>query len=495
MSLRLRFLLDTNILIPLQDSFAVLNGNLVNLIRLANVGGHQLLYHPASIADIQRDSDTARRTRTLARLGQYQLLAGAPVCPWNSGHESANDACDNEILHALACDAAHALITEDRGIHAKARALGLDSRVYTIQTAEDWLRRLHEPAEVRLPNIQKAPLYSLTPELPGEFFNSLREDYSAPPFDDWFRSKAQEGREAWIYRNADGSLGAICIYTIQEDEEITSDGKILAGRALKLCTFKVGEAVRGRKIGELFLKASFRYATGNACTNVFIHGNAKKQPYLAKLLEEFGFVAIGDYGGDVVWVKEHPIAAPAIDVPATEYVRRYFPHFRQDPAIGKYLVPIKPEYHEILFPDYLRPNVQQLALFEAAPGDVGNAIKLAYLCHAATKSVSPGDILLFYRTHDDMLLTTVAVVDDFKILRDPADIANLVRRRTVYSVTDIEQMAKKDVKVMLFRFIKHLPRPLSFEEMNNHGFITGPIQSVSRLDEDVYQRLANAAGI
>ena len=33
---------------------------------------------------------------------------------------------------------------------------------------------------------------------------------------------------------------------------------VLDGDALKLCTFKVGEKVRGRKIGELFLKAAFR---------------------------------------------------------------------------------------------------------------------------------------------------------------------------------------------------------------------------------------------
>ncbi|MFO0255402.1 MAG: hypothetical protein ACK52V_14915, partial [Betaproteobacteria bacterium] len=40
---RLRFLLDTNVLIPLQDSYQVLESNLANFVRLANVGGHQLL--------------------------------------------------------------------------------------------------------------------------------------------------------------------------------------------------------------------------------------------------------------------------------------------------------------------------------------------------------------------------------------------------------------------------------------------------------------------
>lgn len=68
MPIRLRFLLDTNILIPLQDSMAVLRPSLADFMRLCNAHGHQLLYHPASVDDIARDPDDDRRARTLARL-------------------------------------------------------------------------------------------------------------------------------------------------------------------------------------------------------------------------------------------------------------------------------------------------------------------------------------------------------------------------------------------------------------------------------------------
>lgn len=97
----MRFLLDTNILIPLQDSLAILKPNLANFVRLAGVGSHQLLYHPASEKDIQRDRDQARRERTLLRLGQYTRLPSADPCPWNTVTTSVNDACDNEILYAI----------------------------------------------------------------------------------------------------------------------------------------------------------------------------------------------------------------------------------------------------------------------------------------------------------------------------------------------------------------------------------------------------------
>jgi hypothetical protein len=65
LSQRLRFLLDTNILIPLQYTMLVLEPSLANFVRLAGVGGHQLLYHPASKIDIERDKDMERRARTL----------------------------------------------------------------------------------------------------------------------------------------------------------------------------------------------------------------------------------------------------------------------------------------------------------------------------------------------------------------------------------------------------------------------------------------------
>lgn len=267
---RLRFLLDTNILIPLQDSMLILQPSLANFVRLASVGGHQLLYHPASAIDIERDKDVGRRTRTLERLRQYTRLEGAPVSPANSTSTSPNDACDNDILYALECSAIHALVTEDREIHTKARVLGLANQVYTIQTADDWLKRLHEPSEVQLPNVEDLPMFQLTTQLSGTFFDSLRASYDTPQrsFDRWFREKAQTGRKAWVARSENGVVEAVCIYAIQFDEIINDDGESLEGRSLKLCTFKVAEQKRGQKIGELFLKAAFRYATENACENV-----------------------------------------------------------------------------------------------------------------------------------------------------------------------------------------------------------------------------------
>jgi predicted nucleic acid-binding protein len=112
----MRFLLDTNILIPLEDSRLPLKPNLANFVRLARDNGHQLVYHPASKDDINRDENIQRRQQTFERLQQYTCLEITTSCPWNTSETSPNDTADNAILYALECEAAHILVTEDKAI-------------------------------------------------------------------------------------------------------------------------------------------------------------------------------------------------------------------------------------------------------------------------------------------------------------------------------------------------------------------------------------------
>lgn len=486
---QLTFLLDTNVLIPLQDSYAVLDDNLANFHRLALTGGHKLVYHPASIADFERDDDSRRRARNLEHVRRYPALEHLVKCPWNTPTVSPNDACDNEILYALECDAAHALVTEDKGLLTKARARGLAHRTYNIQTAEDWLRRLHQPFDVTLPNIDDVPLHSLTPELADNFFDSLRGGYD--DFDEWFRKKARENRKAWTYRDEAGLLGAICVYDVQADELVTDQGMRLTGKALKLCTFKVGQSVRGRKIGELFLKAAFRYGTENSCENIFIHADVEKHAYLVNLLADFGFYDVGSFGADRMFVKRHPTHTPDPDgISPLEFVKRYYPHYQYGSHVQKFLVPIQQGFHRILFPDY---HSSQAQLF-TPQGSVGNAIKLAYLCHAASKRIRPGDVLLFYRSEDEQAVTSLGVVDQFAVLSDAASIAAMVSRRTVYSIKEIEDMVTRPTKVILFRLVKHFPSPPALKRLLDDEVVAGNIQSITKISDDAFSRLLAAAG-
>jgi GNAT superfamily N-acetyltransferase len=490
----MRFLLDTNILIPLEDSALPLRENLANFVRLASEHGHPLIYHPASEEDIAEDRDEIRRLNTLQRLKQYTKLDHRPTCPWNTPTTKRNDAVDNEILYALSLHAAAGLVTEDRGIHDKAKARGLVDRVYTIQTAEDLLLRLHESVSVALPNIEEVPLYQLTPQLADAFFDSLRLAYE--PFDRWFLSKAEEGRRAWVHWHRPYELGGICIFARQDNELIT-EGLRLDGTALKLATFKVGDTSRGRKVGELFLKAAFQYATKNRCENIFIHGDEEQHYFLFKLLQEFGFEHVGFHPGsdshDAVYLKRHPEKAPVDGRPPFDYLRAFFPHFRSDREISKFVIPIQPVYHEILFPDYMGSAGSQTQLFRT-DNQAGNAIKMAYLCFANTKKIDPGDIVLFYRSADEQAITTLGVVESCETLSDSESIVARVKRRTVYSQEEIDDMAKKPTKVILFRLVRHLHRPPRLADLKATGVLKGAPQSITKLSHENFEVLISLGG-
>jgi len=489
----MRFLLDTNVLIPLEDSALPLQASLANFVRLAGENKHVLAYHPASEEDIAEDKNEVRRLQTLQRLKQYTVLEHRPACPWNAEGTKRNDAVDNEILYALSLHAVSALVTEDRGIHDKAKAKGLLDRVFTIQTAEDLLLRLHGSVRVRLPNVEEVPLYRLTPLLGTSFFDSLREGYES--FDKWFCDKAEEGRCAWVHWQSEGELGGICIYARQDNERI-AEGVTLQGTAVKLSTFKVGESSRGRKVGELFLKAAFRYATINQLENIFIHGDEDRHYFLFELLSDFGFEKVGVHpsggGRDVVYLKRHPIDPPTLDKPPFEYLRSYFPHISPDGKVDAYVVPIQPRYHDILFPDFEGQSTKQVELFRHE-NYAGNAIKMAYLCKAQTKAMQPGDVLLFYRSVDERALTSIGVVESYETLADAESIVARVKRRTVYTLAQIEGMAQQPTKVILFRLVRHLPRPLPLSELLQMSVLKGQPQSITKISHAKFQTVVQVA--
>lgn len=478
----MRFLLDTNILIPLEDSKVVLQPSLSHFILLANQHGHELLYHPASERDISRDRDVTRQQQTLARITSlYHRLSNPPAYPNNTPQTDDNDAVDNEILYALKKNVAHALITEDRGIHVKAKAWGIADKVYYIQPADDWLTRLHSARPVSLPNIREISLYEL--DVNHTFFDSLRAGYIG--FNNWFEEKCREGRKTWIYGTDNANPEALCIYAIQDNEPITDDRQILSGRSLKLCTFKVGESVRGRKIGELFLKTAFRYATENHLENIFLTA-MPEEVNLIDLLTDYGFVEKGSYGNDLVYVKPHPVLAPVdTSLDTFDYHRHYFPHYREDANVRKFIVPIKPQFHEILFPD--SPRAGQLRLINP---DVGNAIKLAYLSHAQTLQIQRGDIVMFYRSDDSKMITSLGIVESFLTSSDAEQIAGLVSRRTVYNLDEITSMARKSTKVMMFRLVKHFLTPLTHDWLKSNGVVNGSIQSIRKISDEGYRKIS-----
>ncbi|MGZ5500732.1 MAG: hypothetical protein ACXWEW_06250 [Nitrososphaeraceae archaeon] len=355
----MRILLDTNIFIPLEDSSIDINKTLTELNRITS-GKHQLLVHPETANDLAKDKNEERRKHILARLDKYPALESPPI--FLEGEEEKligipkkdNDRIDNLILLAVHRNCVHWLVTSDEGIHKKARRIGEQERVLTVDQAINTLAKLDKEEITLYPSIKNVPCHTL--DLKNSFFDSLRESYN---FDKWFiENCAKTGRFAWIC--TDGTnIHAICIYKLENDPILTTENKGLQGEILKLCTFKVLK--RGFKIGELLLKQAFNYATENKIDHVYVTIEPNKHELLEELFSDFGFYMYGldVKGRDNVFVKDFPKAFPRNNDDPLEYAIKYFPLLKIS-SNSVYIVPIQPKFHKILFPELENKNQSDL---------------------------------------------------------------------------------------------------------------------------------------
>jgi len=150
-------------------------------------------------------------------------------------------------------------------------------------------------------------------------------------------------------------------------------------------------------------------------------------------------------------------------------------------------VPIQPAYHEILFPDF--ESQQVTLIFLGQDHHPGNAIKLAYLCHAQTNQVRSGDIVIFYRSQDEKVITSLGIVEDYVQLNDVNEIIRKVKRRTVYTLDQISLMARPSLKVMLFRLVRHFNNPVPLKYLHDEGIATGYLQSIRRIEDESFDKV------
>lgn len=484
----MRILLDTNIFIPLEDSSVNINDKLAELNKIT-LGKHQFLVHPATTLDLNRDKNQERRERITPRLKKYLELESPPL--FDEGEEEDlmgkpkkdNDHVDNLILLALKKNCVHWLITEDNGIHKKAKRIGEQERVFRVDEAINSLLNLDSTKLILYPNIEDVFCYSI--DLENALFNSLRNAYAG--FDKWFSDCSKDGRKAWVCRE-NNKIQALCIYKNEIDPIVTIDKKSLEGKVLKLCTFKVIKY--GYKIGELFLKQAFSYANINKIKHVYVTVEPDKHGRLEELFNDFGFYQYGidKKGRDVVLVKDFPQKLIQTNDTPLEYAIKYFPFVKIN-GNSVYIVPIQPLYHEILFPE---SNRQQGLLTEI--NSAGNTIKKAYLCAASTKSIKEGDILFFYRTKDEMAITSYGIVEQFFIEDDAEKIFQWTSKRTVYPRKEIDKMVIKGaVKIILFRLVGHISKPISFERLLSQKIVNGNIQSITKISDDKVHEIINEA--
>lgn len=494
----MRILIDTNIFIGRENDH-VLSNELQALLKILNSKQIEILIHPKSIEEIKRDSNISRKNIALSKLNTYPRLEHSPDQNKDDDFLTAvgvpskiNDEIDNAILYAVYKDAVDFLITEDKGIHKKSIRLDISDRVLCVDEGIDvFEKELPKEEVVRPPALKEDAVHNL--DLSDPIFDSLKKEYGESEFGDWFRKCSRDGRKCWVHHRTDSSIGALLIRKI-ENEPIKSIPPLPAKNRLKVATLKVTHV--GYKIGELFVKLAIDYAIKNNIDEIYLtHYTNIGNDYLVDLITEYGFykAAVKD-DGEEIFVKELLVDKDKIaSMHQLEISNMFYPSLYDGDEVNKFLVPIRPEYHQKLFTDY---KSRQTSLLEHAGEFVveGNTIKKAYLSNSRIKNLSPGDILLFYRTVDSHEITSLGVVEKVLYgLQDGDKIFRNVRKRTVYLMKEIEKMAKKPTLVILFKWHFHLPNPLKLKDLKTMG-ISAP-QSIAQISDEKYLQIKMRGGI
>lgn len=503
---RLKILIDTNVFIPSED-YKEVPLALSELLRILQANHHSIHVHPSSVKDIERDMNEERRKIMLSKVRKYPSLESPPEPDQNfmskiGAPKTPNDQIDVDLLHAVHRDCVDFLITEDRGVTKKAEKLGMADRALSIEAALAMFKRFHEKKRPRHALfVARKKVYDLN--LNDPFFDGLEKSY--PKFSEWFRKISREGRDCWFYEE-NGKIAALLILK-DEEEEIKLKGKVLPKKKrLKICTLKVEK--RGYKLGELFLKIAFDYCVSNDIFEIYFAHFTTTQDPLVGILGRFGFEKEGEKARkdrvgkevyeDVYFKKILPMVREGTkNLAPAEVSKKFYPSFVDSIRVKKFIVPIKPEFHDRLFPRDPRRKQVTITDFSGATKIAipGNVIDKIYLCHSRTTQIRPGSIIIFYRSTDQKQLTTLGVVEEILRSRSPRRIMGFVGERTVYSPEEITEMSEKLLLCIKFRFHFCLLKPIQLGKLIDRKIVGGPPQSIVGIPHEKYFWIKKEGGI
>jgi hypothetical protein len=399
-----------------------------------------------------------------------------------------------DVLRDIA-DSYDFIITEKRDIHKASNKLDIIDKILLVDEALQIFRGYLTRDTITVPPaIKSESVCNL--DYCDPIFDSLKEEYN-PKFESWFKKISEDERKSWVYYRTDGSIGALLIYKFEEESVDDSKPSLPKKKRLKIATLKV--TYIGYKIGELFIKMAVDISVKNGINEIYLTHFTKSQDRLVELITEYGFnkIAVKDNGEDI-FVKR--LTAKGYekqkDHSPIEISRVFYPSFYDGNDVSKFIVPILPIYHNKLFTDFPK---RQTTLFEHS-GDfiiVGNTIKKAYLSHSNIKKISPGDLILFYRSEDLQALSSIGVVESIHTdISDAENVLRLVGKRTVFSRQEIDKLVQEGpISVFLFRHHLHLSKHLGLIELLDSGVLKGAPQSAMELSHEKYIKIKEIGDI
>lgn len=461
----MKALLDTNIIIH-REANKIVSQDIGILYRWLDRGQYTKCIHSVTIAEVKKNPNKEIVDLFLVKLESYEVIdIPSPLQDEVKKMSDQLDTTDNDkvdtvLLNEVFVGRVDILITEDKKIHKKALELGIQDKVFTIDSfLEKTFAEHPELVNYKVLNVQKLKFGKI--DLNDTFFDTLKEDYIG--FDKWFIKKYDE--EAYITINSNNGMLLSFLYLKVEDENENYSNinpLFLPKRRLKIGTFKV--ISNGFRLGERFVKIIFDNALKNHVQEIYvtIYDKRPEQRRLIDLLEQWGFVLWGTKGeGESVYVRDF---SPKFNI---DNLKACFPYISK--GKNAYLVPIYPEYHTELLPDSILNTESPEEFIEDFPHR--NCINKVYVSRAMEPYPSIGDILIFYRTggYYKSVVTTIGEVIEVKSdFLDENDFILYCRKKSVYPEPSLREMWRYSTRkpfVVNFLYAYSFPHRINMKEL------------------------------
>jgi len=438
----MRILIDTNIIIH-REASRVQNKDIGLLFNWLDRLKYEKCVHPLSIEEISTYQDKEVVETMKVKIDNYNILKTESkdkdsILELRKTDRTKNDSIDTSIIKEVYNNRVEYLITEDRGIHHKARILGISERVFKI---DDFLEKsIAENPELK--NYQVLAVkteYFGNLDLDDSFFDSFKEDYQE--FEKWFNNKSDNLSYVCI---TDDKVKAFLYLKVEKKDEpyIDISPAFKPKKRLKIGTLKVTST--GYKLGERFLKIVFDNAIENKVEEIYvtIFNKREEQRRLIYLLEDWGFKEWGikqtKNGDEKVYVRSFGKNL-SINL---DYPKETFPFLSR--KTRKYIIKIEPEYHRELFPDSVNTRESKEGLMDNEPHR--NRIDKVYISHNKDRHIKKGDIVIIYRIGEtspkrfSSTVTSICIVDEvFTNIKSFDDFYQICNRRTFITKSELDE--------------------------------------------------------
>lgn len=467
----MKALLDTNIIIH-REASTVMNQDVGILYRWLDRARYVKCVHSLTISEIEKYKDQKTLDAFHVKLDSYEKIEiPSPLQSEVEGVSknldiNLNDKNDTQLLNEVYVGRVDILITEDKKMHRKAVKLGIEDKVFSIDSfLEKTFAEHPDLVNYKVLNVQKLNFGNI--DLKDDFFDSLKEDYVG--FDKWFIKKYDE--KAYITINSNNGLLLSFLY-LKIEEKDENHSEIIPAfepkKRLKVGTFKVIN--NGFRLGERFMKIIFDNALKNKVDEIYvtIFNKRDEQKRLIELLEQWGFELWGQKNDELVYVRD-------FSKKVKKNLKESYPYISRNKDC--FITPIYPDYHTELLPDSILNTESPREFIEDFPHR--NGINKVYVSRALEPHPQKGDLLIFYRTggYYKAVISTIGLVQEVKYdFSDEEDFVLYCRKSSVFpenQLRDMWRFSENKPFVVRFLYVYSFPHRINMKDLIDLGILNG----------------------